>query len=45
MFNEDLTINSTILFPSLSMNTGNEKQTSDNWFFDTNTKKILRMKM
>ena len=36
MFDEDLTINSTILFPSLSMNTGNEKQTSDNWFFDTN---------
>ena len=36
MFYEDLTMNSTILFPFLSTNTGNEKQSNDNWFFDTN---------
>ena len=53
MFYEDLTMNPTILFPFLSTNTGNEKQSNDNWFFDTNfssknlnanTKKILRMR-
>ena len=33
MFYEDLTMNSTILFPFLSTNTGNEKQSNDNWFF------------
>ena len=36
MFYEDLTMNSTILFTFLSTNTGNEKQSKDNWFFDTN---------
>ena len=33
MFYEDLTMNSTILFQFLSTNTGNEKQSNDNWFF------------
>lgn len=36
MFDEDLTMNSTILFPYLSTNTQNDNLNKDDWFFDTN---------
>ena len=36
MFEEDITMNSTILFPFLSTNIGNENQNKNDWVFDTN---------